>query len=161
MAQDTDSVLYTDSVLLSVLRGQVQVVAAARNKASSLKKQRDDLLEQWNKDNRELLDSLTQAGAGVAVEEATLRELTLQAYQETGNKQPVEGVGVKIFRKLLYNQDEAKDWCLEHRVALKLDTPVFEKLAQAEKLSFVTHIEEPRAQIASNLSGIVVGQEAK
>ncbi len=141
----------TDSVLLSVLRGQVQVVAIARDKASRLKKQRDDLLEKWNNDNRWLLDRLTQSGADVAAEETTLRELTLQAYQETGNKTPVEGVGIREMTRLEYDQKEALKWAMSHQVALSLDRKTFEGLAKATPLDFVIITKEPQATIATNL----------
>lgn len=141
----------TDSVLLSVLRGQVQVVAVSRDKASRLKKQRDDLLEAWNNDNRELLDSLTQAGAGVAVEEAILRELTLQAYQETGSKTPVEGVGIREMTRLSYDPTMAFSWATEHRLALKLDVSAFEKIAKTSPIGFVVVTKEAQATIATNL----------
>lgn len=149
-----------DSVLLSVLRGQVQVVAVARDTVARIKKQRDDLLEKWNNANRGLLDNLTQAGADVAVEEATLRELTLQAYQETGSKTPVEGVGIREMTKLEYDAGVAYSWALEHRMAVKLDIPTFEKIAKASPLDFVTVRIDPVATIASDLSGVVAGQEA-
>ena len=141
----------TDSVLLSVLRGQVQVVAVARDNATRLKKQRDDLLEKWNNDNRELLDSLTQAGAGVAVEEATLRELALQAYQETGSKTPVDGVGIREMTRLEYNPVTALAWATEHRIALALDKKSFEGIAKTTPLGFVMVTKEPQATIATNL----------
>ena len=140
-----------DGQLFDQLKAQVKVVAKAREKVSGLKQRRNELLDEWNKANQELFDTLTQSGADVAVAEQELRDMTLLAFFQTGDKQPTHGVGVKIFQKFLYDREVAKDWCLEHRIALKLDEPVFEKLAHAEKLLFVTRIEEPRAQIASNL----------
>jgi len=141
-----------DSQLFDQLKAQVKVVAEAREKVSALKQRKAELLDEWNRTNQELLDALTQSRADVAVAEQELRDTTLLAFYQTGDKALVEGVGVKIFQKFLYDREVAKDWCLEHRIALKLDEPVFEKLAQAEKLLFV--IEEPRAQIASNLEPI-------
>ncbi len=146
-----------DTILLSVLRGQVQVVAVARDKVAHLKKQRDILLEKWNNDNRGLLDDLTQAGADVAVDEATLRELTLQAYQETGNKTPVEGVGIREMTKIEYDPKEALKWAMQHQIALSLDKKTFEGFAKTTPLDFVSITKEPQATIAVNL----VVKEAK
>lgn len=141
-----------DTILLSVLHGQVQVVAVARDKVARLKKQRDILLEKWNNDNRGLLDVLAQAGAAVATEEATLRELTLQAYQETGNKTPVDGVGIREMTKLEYDPKDALKWAMQHQVALSLDKKSFEIFAKATPLDFVAITKEPQATIATNLA---------
>lgn len=137
------------------LEEQIKAVAKARAQAKSLKTERDNLLEEWNKSHQDLLDALTQAGANVAELETNLRELTLQAFAETGNKAPAEGVSVKIFGVLSYDPKEALQYAKEHGVALKLDTTSFEKMAKISELrpSFVSITEEARAQIASNLSG--------
>ena len=133
------------------LQNQIKQVARARQEAQRLTDEKMAKLKAWEDENQVFLDAVKSASEYRNEQENLLRELTLEVYRETGEKKPVEGVNVKIFQKLLYNQEEAKDWCLEHRVALKLDAPVFEKLAQAEKLPFVTITEEPRAQIATNL----------
>jgi len=140
-----------EGTIIEQLKAQIKVVARTRGKASELKEQRDILLEDWNKANQVLLDTLTQAGADVAVEEAKLRELTLQAYTETGNKSPAEGVSVKIFQTLDYDPKEALKWALHHEIALSLDKKSFETFAKATPLEFVSITEEPRAQIATKL----------
>jgi len=137
------------------LEAQIKVVAEARVKASELKEKRDTLLEEWNKANQELFDDLTQAGAEVAEVEAKLRELTLQAYQETGSKTPARGVSVKIFQTLDYDPKEALKWAMAHQIALSLDKKSFEGFAKATPLEFVSLTEEPRAQIATDLSLVI------
>lgn len=143
-----------DIALLSSLKNQVQTVAATRDKAARLKKQRDSLLEEWNSSNRELLDALTQAGADVVTEEATLRELALQVYAATGNKVPVEGVGIREMIRLSYDPAMAFTWATEHKIALKLDVSAFEKIAKTSPIDFVSVAKEPQATIATNLSSV-------
>jgi len=133
------------------LEEQIKIVAEARQKATELKSQRDILLEAWNKANQELFDTLTQAGAEVAEVEAKLRELTLQAYAETGNKAPAVGVGIREVTKLSYDLKVAFDWAIEHTVALKLDTSTFEKIVKVDTPDFVKITTEPQATIATNL----------
>jgi len=58
-----------DTATANQLNAQIKVVAEAREKASVLKQRRTELLDEWNKANQELLDSLTQAGTDVAVAE--------------------------------------------------------------------------------------------
>ena len=121
----------------SVLEEQIKVVAKARKKTGEFKSQKDALLEEWNKANQELFDALTQSGVDVAVEEAKLRELTLQAYAETGNKAPAVGVGIREITKLEYDAKVAYDWAIDHTMALKLDQSAFEKIAKVSPPSFV------------------------
>jgi len=137
--------------MIEQLKEQIKVVAEARQKATELKGQRDTLLVEWNKANQELFDALTQAGAGVAVEEAKLRELTLEVYNLTGNKKPAEGVGIREVTKLEYDTKEAYNWAIEHTIAIKLDVQAFEKVAKVSPPEFVKITTEPQATIATQL----------
>jgi len=138
----------------SQLKEQINLVVEARQKASELKGQRDTLLEEWNKANQELFDALTQAGADVAMEEARLRELTLQAYAETGNKKPCEGVGIREITHLEYDSKDALKWAMQHQIALSLDKKSFEGFAKATPLEFVEIHTEAQATIATNLEKV-------
>jgi len=140
--------------MIEQLKDQIKVVVLARRTAAELKDHRDVLLEAWNKDNQGLLDTLTQAGAEVAEVEATLRELTLKAYAETGDKAPVIGVGIREVTKLDYDKPTAFKWATEHVMALKLDTTAFEKIAKASPLDFIFYYQEPQATIATQLEVI-------
>ena len=148
-----------DEQLANQLKVQVKVVAIAREKASVLKQRRNDLLDEWNRVNQELLDSLTQAGADVAVAEQGLREMTLLAFYQTGDKTPVKGVGIREMTKLEYDAGVAYNWAMEHRIAVKLDVSAFDKIAKATPMDFVKVYQEPIATIASDLSSIMTGQE--
>lgn len=133
------------------LKEQIKVVVKARQKTMELKRQRDALLEDWNKANQGLFDALTQAGAEVAVVEAKLRELTLQAYAETGNKAPLPGVGIREVMKFEYDGKEALQWAIDHKMALKLDEVKFKNCVKADPPDFVNVITEPQATISPNL----------
>lgn len=144
-----------DEQLANPLKVQVKVVADARSKVTGLKQRRDELLEEWNKDNQALLDSLTQAGADVAVAEQELRDMTLRTFFQTGDKAPVKGVGIREMTKLEYDTKVAYTWALEHKMAVRLDVPAFEKIAKASSLDFVKVYQEPIATIATDLSSVV------
>ncbi len=137
--------------MLEQLQEQIKVVVEARQKAATLNEVKKLAYEAFEKLNKELFDKAADAGQLTAEAEVKLRNLTLQAYAETGDKAPAVGVSVKLFTVLNYDSDEAKEWAVEHQVALKLDTTTFEKIAKVDKPSFVTMSEEPRAQIARNL----------
>ena len=140
--------------MIEQLKDQIKVVVLARQTAITLKTQRDISLEAWNKTNQGLLDALTQAGAEVAEVEATLRELTLKAYAETGDKTPVAGVGIREVTRLEYDKTVAFKWATEHVMALKLDTTAFEKIVKASPLDFVMIYQEPMATIATQLEAV-------
>jgi len=130
---------------------QINTLVEAREKARELKSQRDTLLEEWNKTNQVLFDTLTQAGAEVAEAEAQLRELAITEYTKTGNKTVAPGVGIRVMTRLSYDGKEAMDWAMEHKLALKLDSSAFEKIAKTSNLLFVITTEEPQATIATEL----------
>ena len=90
----------------------------------------------------------------VEKEETMLRELTLEAYKLTGNKQPVPGVGIRETTKLEYDPKVALNWGIEHHgIALKLDTKAFETVVKATPsiVDFVTSRTEVTATIAKEL----------
>lgn len=140
--------------MIDQLKEQIKVVVEARQRAAELKSQRDILLEDWNKANQALFDTLTQAGAEVAEVEGKLRELALQAYTETGNKAPALGLGIREMVRLIYDDKVAFDWAKAHKLALKLDTRAFEKIVKASPLDFVQVITEAQATISPKLEVI-------
>lgn len=84
-------------------------------------------------------------------------ELTLQAYQETGEKKPVPGVGIRVYQKVQYDKENAFEWCRDNFVdALKLDTRKLEKYLKAIKEiappEWCEYYEEPKPTISSDLS---------
>ena len=141
----------TDKKELSEL---INAVVEARQIAKDLKSRRDFLLEEWNKAHQELFDTLTQAGAEVAVAETKLRELALLTYSETGDKAVAPGVGIRVMTRLSYEAQTAMEWAMEHKLALRLDSSVFEKIAKTSNLPFVIITEEPQTTIAAELARV-------
>jgi len=96
------------------------------------------------------------ADMGTALQDS-VRELTMAAYQETGEVKPVDGVHVKEYTVIDYPEPKAFDYCLaELHDALALNRKTFEKVVQAlpeeRRPEFVTVKKEPRATIAADLS---------
>jgi len=89
----------------------------------------------------------------LAVAKANVRQATLTAYQQTGEKQPHPSVKVVMSTVLSYNEKEALDYCRTYIPnALKLDRRTFEKAAKVLELEFVTIGQEPTTRIDSDLS---------
>ncbi len=133
---------------------RINEVVEARAKAKELKRQRDVLLEGWNMANQVLFDTLTQAGAEVAVAEDALREMAISTYSETGNKAVALGVGIRETKVYTYDSKEALRWAIEHKLALSLDKKAFEGYAKQEDFDFVTLTKEPTATIATELERV-------
>ncbi len=138
--------------MIDQLKEQIKLVAEARQKAQQALAAKIASLKEWEETNKQLLFNVFLTAQFVNDYEAMLRVLTLQAYAETGNKTPALGVSVREVTKLSYNLQEALNWAIEHKMALKLDTPAFEKIAKASPLPLVTVSQEPQATIASDLN---------
>lgn len=138
------------------LKVQINVVAEAREATRLAISVRESSYQKWVEANEGLLNNESLAKLGRDTAEAKLREMTLQAYAETGNKTPEIGLGIRIMTRLAYENPDAMFWALEHKLALKLDTSAFEKMVKANPLSFnfVTISEEPQATIATDLQEI-------
>lgn len=134
------------------LQEQIKVVAVARKLAQEKADVWKVARTAWDEANKNLLDEAMQTSQFVNAAEIVLRELTLKAYAETGNKQPIPGVGIREVTKLDYDPKEALKWAMEHQIALSLDKKSFEGFAKATPLEFVKVTQEPQATIATDLS---------
>lgn len=137
--------------MLEQLQEQIKVVARARQRVEVLVATKSDRMARWEEDNKDLLDANADATKYVAEMETLLRELTLQAYAETGNKAPAVGVGIREVTVLTYDGKVAFDWAKAHKMALQLDKKAFEKIAKADPPDFVKITTEPQATIATEL----------
>lgn len=133
------------------LKNQIQVVVEARGNAEKVMDIVAASSALWEQENREIIE-VRNAFIELRIEaEATLRELTLQAYAETKDKAPAPGVGIREITKLDYDPRQALTWAANHGMALKLDVGAFEKIAKVSPFVFVTISTEPQATIATNL----------
>tara|TARA_Y100000310_G_scaffold246164_2_gene251295 strand:- start:457 stop:915 length:459 start_codon:yes stop_codon:yes gene_type:complete len=143
-----------DISTIELLKEQIKIVAKARVVVRRLKDEKRDLLDRWEQHNKELLYQIDLQSAGLEDEETELRERTLKAYRETGNKAPAPGVGVREITKLEYDAKEAFAWATHHEMALKLDVPVFERIVKTSPISFVRVYQEPQATISQDLGAV-------
>jgi len=132
------------------LINQVKVVAQAREHKAYLADLKKTRLEEWEEEHAGLLNDLKENSEFLNEAETKLRELTLKAYEENGDKTPADGVSVKIFHPLEYDPKEALKWAMEHQIALSLDKKIFEGFAGSTPMDFVTIKDEARAQIATS-----------
>ena len=83
-----------------------------------------------------------------------LRSAGVEAYQDTGEKQPHPAVKIGEYATYEYDTAEAVDWLIEKKLpkALKLDAKQFKKFAETHEPDFVTITKEARAKVSSDLS---------
>ena len=133
------------------LKEQIKVVVKARRESQEMADKRRALYDEFQTTHCEFFGDVVTAATKVSEAEDKLRELTLKAYTETGNKAPAEGVGIREYTVLSYDNKIAFDWAKSHKMALKLDIKAFEKIAKADPPDFVKITSEPQATIAANL----------
>lgn len=137
--------------MTEALEAQIRLVAIERRTAQQAKDIVQAARTEWEQGHRIILDEVIIATERQEEVEATLRDLTLKAYAETGSKSPAKGVGIREVTKLDYDIGDAVKWALEHKMFLRLDIKPFEIMAKSVNLDFVRVYQETTATIASNL----------
>ncbi len=133
------------------LLDQIKLVAKMRQEVEAQGDLKKQMYNEWLKANEYLFNEWGMIAKCLAEAETLLRELTIKAYNETGNKAPAPGVGIRERVFLQYENKVAFDWAKAHKIALMLDTKAFEKIAKADPPDFVKTITEPQATIAGDL----------
>jgi len=135
------------------LEDQIQKVRELRADLEAKTQEHHELQVAFNQQHKDLIEALCRARNDCAEEEARLRELTLDAYQETGSKKPADGVGIRIVKQLHYDEAEALVWAIESGVesCLALQKTNFNKAAEGLKLDFVKIEDVPQVTIARKL----------
>ena len=122
------------------LQAQIHVVARARGIAQDAKNEIVALRDMWAIDHSDALNDEDIKREVVVVEEARLRELTLAIFRETGDKHPAPEVNIREVEKLEYKPENGLYWAIQHNIALKLDTPAFEKIVKASPETFSSFV---------------------
>ncbi len=143
----------------------VRAVVEAREKARHLKALKDDSYTEWENTNTFLIVGLREAMEAQTRAEEALREAGLKEYEASkdsegnGNKQPFPGVGIRVRERVVYDKGEALLWAIDHKIALLLDSRVFEHLMKASPglPDFVDIQEEVTATIATDLGKVLEG----
>jgi hypothetical protein len=131
---------------------QIKAVAESRKRIDDYYRQKRESYAKWEADNFDLLADLKMEEGILSQFENSVRELTIEAFKQTGNKQPCDGVGIREVTKYNYDPKNALTWAKEHNLALKLDDAAFKKIIKADTPEFVEVIIEPQATIATDLS---------
>mgnify|MGYP001340786705 CR=1 FL=1 len=153
-----DDELSSAAATTDPLRGQAILVRDLRQTVAGLRDELSQRRQQWEEQNASLIAQARGAEQELAAQETRLREMGLERFQETGDKKPGFGVEVKMFSEPRYEQDQALEWAVEHKLALTLDKKAFEGIAKHGAIPFVRFEQVYRAQIASDLSKALEGE---
>ena len=139
--------------MIDQLKAQIQGVANLRQEYARAKITRQEAYEKWQGDHQGLLSAEHNLGELLNNAERDLRLFTLRVYNETGNKTPAPGVGIRETTQMRYDPLLALDWAIKHTMALQLDKKAFEKIAEVSQppLDFVEVAIMPQATIATDL----------
>lgn len=116
-------------------------------KIKKLRQKKEDIRKRYNEMHEKYMSEITSELENVkydlAEEESQLRSRLVGEYETTGVKKFDYGLGVRVMKRLEYDESIALEWAKAHKMALKLDKRKFEKLAKAEPMGFVEIKEEP------------------
>lgn len=118
-----------------------------REKMSDLNEKKKVINQNYLKENNDLFSEIENISEQVTMAEIQIKEIALIKYSETGEKKLEYGVGIRIMKKLEYDDVAALNWAKEHSMALSLDKRSFDKIARADPMDFVQIKESPQATI--------------
>ena len=139
----------------------IDLVRTVYSRREDLKEQREALAirrAEFDAANKDLLEDIERFGYALAEAEEELRDATLTAYRETGDKAPGPGVGIRVIVTLDYSPSWALNWAVEHKMTamLTVDKKMFEAVieigAVEDSSEMVTIIPKATATIATDLA---------
>jgi len=138
---------------MTELEDQIQKVRDLRANRLALQTEVDQIELDMMSKHAKLYQELGATDIDLGSAEEKLRQLILIAYQETGNKKPAPGVGIRIVKEMLFDEDEAVQWAIRANAmgCLSLQKANFKKVAEGLELDFVEILEVPKATIAKEL----------
>lgn len=107
---------------------------------------------EFEKANAGIIELVNDFQEKIQVSEGLIREEAIIKFKETGEKKLEFGVGIRVMKKLTYNDKQAFSWAKDHSLALALDKRAFEKIAKADDIDFVEITEEATATIPKEIN---------
>lgn len=131
---------------------QVRAVAAARASRDALKLQYDRSYESWLQKHSELAAAVEQSAVNARKLEDALRSMGEKVYEQTRNKQLLQGVSIREVVKLSYDPVAAFEWAQKTGLCLTLDVKAFDAVAKVNALAFVKRDAKPQVILAQDLT---------
>lgn len=131
----------------------VRKLAELRRKKAEIDEEIKVSREAWMEENAGKILAASVAGDLVVEMEEKIRAAAVAIYQETGNKKPAPGVGIREVETLDYDDAGAIAWVIDHshRGLLSLKKADFERAAKSIRPDFVKITKVPQVTIARKL----------
>lgn len=129
-------------------------VKTAREVAAELDATLKARKAEFEQANAELIASVAAAKQAQSTAEAALQSWGEAKFHATGNKKPAPGVGIRVSRKMVYEEEAAIVWAKVNAPLLilpMLDRKPFEAMMATRPAPFVTTEDVITVTIAANL----------
>ena len=107
---------------------------------------------EFEKENLELMNLMASIASDIIGVELQIKESALIKYEENGEKKLMGGVGIRIMKRLEYEESKALSWAKDHNLALTLNKQVFDKIAKVDYIDFVKVSEVVTATIPKEIN---------
>jgi len=111
----------------------------------------DKRMSEFKETNKELVLALEENHSNTGIVESTIRDIALDQYASTKEKQICFGVGIKVMKELIFDDNNALNWAKQTGLCLMLNTPAFKKIAKVQALDFVVIKDKPTATLPSKI----------
>jgi len=115
----------------------VREYAAKKEEVENLKALLNKKREEFDAQNRELIDSLALAKEELNEVIADVRNFAIFEFTETGKKKLFGGIGIREKTVIKYDEAKALRWAKEKDMFVQLDKKSFDKAAPGLSLDFV------------------------
>jgi len=109
------------------------------------------LQEQFAEKHKVMINSMAENQEAISKLEDAIKTKALAEFILTGEKKLSRGVGIRVMKDVLFDDDLAMGWAKQTGLCLKLDVYGFKKIAKAQNISFVTIKERAIATIPTNI----------
>lgn len=98
--------------------------------------------EEFEAQNINLINKIQEESKRLEENKEDIWVMAAQEYHNTGEKKLLGGIGIRIGTMLDYDEEEAFNWALDHKLCLELNVKSFDKLAKDQQLDFVKKSEK-------------------
>lgn len=146
------------AITLKRLRRFTGNLARVRVKYRAADEKLKMMMAKFEKKHAKLIKEVIELKKEEHLADGVLRNLALQAYDESGNRNPAPGLTIRDHQTVEYGHDDTVlDWCLKHKLFIKVDQVALRKFVLAFSDYVPTPVawvndENPTVAIASSLN---------
>ena len=137
----------------TTLNEKLKLLSKLRENDLELKEKKKLIVEEFELTHKGLFDEVKSSIETIGTITQSIKEQALNEAKKQDIKSFDNGIQIKMFKRLNYDEKEAFDWCMEHSLCLQTDTKAFKELIKTQyiNLIFVNLEEEATAQIPGKI----------